>query len=229
MRSVIMLICLLLTTLFASAQTDTAAGGRKSRIWLSGFGGVTAETSSIKSSISESLGAGGALTINNFFFLGGYAVGLTTNHYVDDLQDTLYRGKQLRLNFSHAGIWTGFIIMPRKRVHIGISSRFGWGHIYLAEKYNNSFIYNYNSGLDYTNDKIFVISPQVELEVNITSWLKFNMGVGYRIVTGIDFELYKSYNFNYPQITFGFYFGGFSQNDDDDDDAGSGSEDSGQE
>jgi hypothetical protein len=63
--------------------------------------------------------------------------------------------------------------------------------------------------LDYTNDKVFVLTPEIELEVAVTSWLKCNLGVGYRYVSGVDFDRYKDFKFSAPQITFGIYFGGF--------------------
>lgn len=217
MKKILLILMMLLTSLLTVAQDIVSEDSiPQLRFNISGFGGLLCETSSINKSIGVSLGAEGALIFNNMFFIGGYATGLTTNHYINDLGDSLYYGKPLRVNFSHAGFLAGVVIMPKKRVHLSVSSRFGWGHIYLTEKYNYSFIYNVNSSLDYTNDKVFVIIPQVELEVNITPWLKFNLGVGYRYVSGINFERYKNYGFSYPQITAGFYFGGFNPDPDDD-------------
>jgi len=67
--------------------------------------------------------------------------------------------------------------------------------------------------LEFTNDKIFLISPRIELEINITSWLKTNIGFGYNFVTGIDFDRFKECKFSSPQLSIGIYFGGFSDRD----------------
>lgn len=224
MKKILVLFLYVFFAFSLSAQDTVQAKLQKTspKIRLSGFGGIMCETSLLNKHISESLGAGGALLINNYFFIGGYAVGMASNHYIDDLvmptyDSLLYKGTKLRINYSHAGVWVGGIFFSQKRVHFGVSTRLGWGHIYLTEQYNNSYINNVNYKLDYTNDKVFVISPQVELEIKITPWLKANIGLGYNFVTGVSFDRYKEYNFNSPQFTVGIYFGGFSNSDEEDD------------
>lgn len=226
------ILVLFLSVFFAfslSAQDTVHAKLQETspKFMLSGFGGIMSETSILKKNISESLGACGALMINNYFFIGGYGTTLITNHtlrnliipdeYVLDGRPMYYYGKPLRTNFSHAGIWIGGVFFSKKIIHMGLSARFGWGNIHLSDSVNNSYINNVDYRLDYTNDKIFVISPQVELDIKITSWLKFNMGIGYRFVTGIDFDRYKEYNFNAPHITVGIYIGGFANSQEDGD------------
>lgn len=221
MKKVVAAILFIILSYSLLAQ-DTITGdpeGKTPKFRLSGFGGIMSETSLFRKGIAESLGAGGALMINNYFFLGGYALGMASNHYIDDLvmptyDSLLYMDTKLRINYSHAGIWVGGIFFPNKKVHLSVSSRVGWGHIYLTEKYNTSYINNENYKLDYTDDKIFVISPQVELELQITSWLKTNIGIGYNFVTGVSFDRYQECKFSSPQITIGIYFGGFSSKDD---------------
>lgn len=189
------------------------------KVFISGFGGVMFETSKLDNSISECIGAAGALTINHYFFIGAYGLSLTSKKYIDDLilppdvapdsaLSMQFYGKDLRLNFSHAGIWTGFILFPKKIVHLGINTRIGWGNIHLS-KPDISYVNNANYYLDYTNDKVFVVTPEIDVDVAITSWFKFNVGLGYRFVNGVEFDRYKDYNFNTPQITVGLYFGGF--------------------
>jgi hypothetical protein len=201
--------------LFAQDTISVADTIKNPKIFISGFGGILSETSLLRNDMAECIGAGGALSMNNYLFIGGYGLSLTSSHTIKDLvmpndfDSMYYFGKPLRTNFSHAGIWMGGIFFPKKRVHLGISARLGWGNIHLTESENNSYIYNKNSRLDYTNDKIFVITPEVEVEVAITSWLKCNVGIGYRYVSGIDFDRYKDFKFSSPQFTFGIYFGGF--------------------
>lgn len=228
MKKVLALILFLFTVynVFPQDTTQLVPSEKNPKVMLSGFGGILSETSILKKNISESLGACGAFMINNYFFIGGYGLSVVTNHTVRDLiipdeylkdgRPMYYYGKPLRINFSHAGIWLGGVFFHEKKVHLGLSSKFGWGNIHLTDSVNNSYIDNVDYRLDYTNDKIFVITPQIELDIKITSWLKFNMGIGYRFVTGIDFERYNAYKFNAPQISFGIYFGGFSDKDDDD-------------
>ncbi|MFA5196517.1 MAG: hypothetical protein WC401_12020, partial [Bacteroidales bacterium] len=192
----------------AKTDQDTL---KNPKVFISGFGGLMSETSILKKNISESLGVGGALMINNYFFIGAYGLTLVTYHSINDLvipaeyvldgKPEYYKGKPLRTNFSHAGVWIGGVFFPKKTVHLGISSRFGWGNIHLSDSVNNSYVDNVDYRLDYTNDKVFVITPQVELDIKATSWLKINIGLGYRFVTGISFDRYKEFRFNTPQLT----------------------------
>ncbi|HOY32740.1 MAG TPA: hypothetical protein PKW80_12755 [Bacteroidales bacterium] len=221
----VLFFCVLFTFSLPAQDTVQATQQEKSpKVRLSGFGGLISETFILKKQVSEALGAGGALMINNYFFLGAYGLTTVSNHTIKDLiipdeflldgRPLYYYGKPLRINFGHAGIWLGGIFYPGKRVHFGISSRFGWGNIHLTDSVNNSYINNVDYRLEYTNDKIFVISPRIELEINITSWLKTNIGLGYNFVTGIGFDRYKDCRFSSPQLTIGLYFGGFTFNDD---------------
>ena len=40
-------------------------------------------------------------------------------------------------------------------------------------------------------DHVFVITPQLDLNMNLLKWMRLNVGVGYRIVTGVD-HTYKT-------------------------------------
>jgi len=225
-RQSVLFFCILFSfSLWAQDTLQTTQQEKSPKVRLSGFGGLISETFILKKQFSEALGAGGALMINNCFFLGGYGLTTVSNHTIKDLiipdefllndQPLYYYGKPLRINYGHAGIWMGGVFFPGKRVHLGISSRFGWGNIHLTDSVNNSYIDHVDYRLEFTNDKIFVISPRLELEINITSWLKTNIGFGYNFVTGIDYDMYKKCKFSSPQLSIGIYFGGFSDRDDD--------------
>ena len=69
----------------------------------------------------------------------------------------------------------------------------------------------------YYRDRIFTITPQVEMELNMTKWFRINVGVGYRFVAGIDatyeqgentVKFYEDSDFNSPVGTISFIFGG---------------------
>lgn len=219
-KPIVIILCFLFSVQALAQDTiNQSMETEKKKFQLSGFGGLLSETSILKKNISESLGVGGGLMINNYFFVGAYGLTLITYHSIRDLvipdenlidgKPMYYYGKSLRTNFSHAGVWVGGNFFTQKKLHLGISSRFGWGNIHLTDSVNNSYVDNVDYRLDYTNDKVFVITPQVELDIKATSWLKINIGLGYRFVTGINFDRYKEFRFNTPQLTIGVYFGGF--------------------
>jgi hypothetical protein len=197
-----------------------------SPVRISGFGGPNVEFSSFgKDDLAVSVGGGGALLVNNRFFIGGYGQGMATYHYMKDFRTydpvnkkwTDYSEK--RVNFGHGGFLIGGIFRPEDAVHYGISSKIGWGEISLIEDEYREERYQ-----PYFTDQVFVLTPQIEIEANLARWLKVNVGVGYRIVTGINRnytaynndgsligkkQVYKSSDFNSPQANVTFIFGWF--------------------
>jgi hypothetical protein len=216
MKKIVFLFVLLLGAYNIMAQDSIPE--KEHKVNLSGFGGIMSATSILNKGIAECVGAGGALSINHYFYIGGYGLSLTSKHIIRDLimhnhDDSLfYYSKAVRVNFSHAGLWIGGIFFPKKLVHLGISTKIGWGRIHMLEGEYNSYVTNttvVSYRLDYATNKVFVITPEIEVEFGITSWLKAHLGIGYRYVSGVKFDRYKDYKFNTPEITVGIYFGGF--------------------
>lgn len=190
---------------------------------VSGFGGLMMEFSGINNQFAYSLGGGGAVLINQSFFIGGYGLGTVNFPSYTYPQPSLTR-EYNSIVFGHGGFYTGFVFRPNSPVHFGVSSKFGWGGISVTDNYLE---YGY-PGYPYDEiitDQVFVITPQLEAEFNIASWFKFNMGLGYRIVTGVD-ATYAAYTdpsssiveqvpyfdsdaFNSMTLQLGFYFGWF--------------------
>ena len=184
---------------------------------VSGFGGLMMEFSGMNKQFAFSMGGGGAVLFNQSFFFGGYGMG-TVNFPTYTYPQPSYDTQNKNIVFGHGGFYTGFVFKPNKPIHIGVSSKFGWGGITIMDDfYNNNYYYPYE---DYIVDQVFVITPQLEAEMNITNWFKVNMGLGYRIVTGVD-ATYKPINstenvpyfesnaFNSATFQLGLYFGWF--------------------
>lgn len=231
MKRILLLSLFLLAckALVAQDRLPVVDSVKNPKIFISGLGGIISETSVLSNSLSDCIGAAGAFTINHYFFIGAYGLSLTTNHPVNDLVmynkeiDSTFYGQKLRTNFTHAGIWAGFIFFPKKTVHLGISTKLGWGSIRLV-KNDVAYVNNVNYLLDYMNDNVMVVTPEIDVEIAITSWLKCNLGLGYRFVKGIDFIRYKNFGFSAPQFSVGLYFGGFYNKKGENDDLQTGSE-----
>ncbi len=183
---------------------------------LSGFGGPLAEFCSIDQKFDLYDGGGGALLINQTWFIGGYGMGLATKHYREDLKDVTGIARP-KLYFEHGGIWLGYIHQHYKPLHGGFSLKLGGGEISLVDEF---FQYGPLDERKAT-DRIFVITPQLEGELSLAPWVKFNAGIGYRYVAGIDKKYqypgqeehlyYDKKHFSRPFFSAGFYFGYFNQ------------------
>ncbi|MDT8308458.1 MAG: hypothetical protein RQ866_02945 [Bacteroidales bacterium] len=186
-------------------------------IMLSGFGGATVLFSTLGDEFAVSNGGGGALLLNQKYFIGGYGLGLSTAHYSDcqNVIDYLEIANP-KYTFDHGGLWVGYIHQSHRLLHLGSSLKVGWGQIALCDEFYEPF---YLEGKEAKNN-IMVFSPQIEAEANFTSWMKVNLGIGYQIVTGIErqftlngvtYDYYKKEDFNKPYITIAFLFGWFNQ------------------
>jgi hypothetical protein len=191
---------------------------------ISGFGGPIIEFSSVVNEFAVSSGGGGGVIINNFF-IGGYGIGLSSNHFKDIsyVHPTSSSGLPFiysneRINFGHGGFWLGGSLKPNEAIHLAYSTKLGWGSINMIEEDNSKYL------LYHFTDNVFVIQPQIEAEMNITRWFKVNFGLGYRFVTGIDEKVldvgspggmaqwkqfFKTKDFNSLTGTVSLLFGGF--------------------
>lgn len=185
---------------------------------ISGFGGPIMGFSSVQNDFAFFMGGGGAVLFNQKFFLGGYGIGLTTPHYVTLQNPKNYFNNQIdykgKVEFGHGGFWLGYIHQPWKPIHFAVSSKIGWGALHLYDpNYDKSY-----STADY-NDAVFVVTPQIEVEFNMNTWLKINVGAGYRLVNGVNEyytmtdgstkKIFDPKDYSKPELTLNLYFGLF--------------------
>lgn len=169
-------------------------------IKVSGFGGPIVEFSSLKGELAVSNGGGGAVLLNDKFFVGGYGLGVSNRIQID--LDNL---ENARLNFGHGGIWMGYIHKSKELIHFGGSLKVGWGNTELRGFSNNS------PSNSISSDNVFVLNPQGEIELNITRWFKLNAAVGYRAVTGLNNDYLKSADLSSLNFSLGFLFGWYGR------------------
>ena len=137
---------------------------------VGGFGAPIIEWG-INGDFNTSVGGGGGIVIDNFF-LGGYGLGSV------DFDRLFEEGEVESLEIAHGGFWLGFNFNPHNVIHLYTSGRIGWGALDIRFNDNN---------IRYTDlDKIFVATPEIGLELNITRWFRAAGTVGYRFVNGVE-------------------------------------------
>ena len=162
---------------------------------ISGFGGVLLSFSSLDGELASYTGGGGAVLLDNSFYFGGYGLGLN-----DDRQINL-NGVEYDVDFSHGGFMLGYNIKPTNVFHVTVGSKLGWGNL----EYTEDELINRSR----FSDNVFVLMPEVALEMNLTHWFKFNVGVGYQAVIGTDDDFYDEGDVNSPTVGVSFLFGWF--------------------
>ncbi len=169
---------------------DNLFDGLKS---TSGIGGVMIDFYDVNGESAVSVGGGGAVLVNDRFYFGGYGTGVANSpkFSLEGNPDAIFK-------LGHGGLWMGAIIKPESLVHLALSSRFGWGGLTLEDGQE-----------ELLSENIFVVNPQLDIELNVARWLRLSVGAGYRLVSGIDSNLIEKSDFNGYNINLGFHFGWF--------------------
>lgn len=184
---------------------------------VSGFGAPIFEFSSYNGSFAFYTGGGGAAIFNNTFYIGGFGMGLAENASFGPIYNDngVVVEEDLSLSFGYGGLWVGYIFRPNAPIHFGISSKFGGGAAVL------SYAEFDHSEFEYHMDYVGVVSPQIEVELNLARWFKINFGVGYKFIVGVSDAEYiynaaantRPYfdknDFSTPYANISLLFGGF--------------------
>ena len=158
---------------------------------VSGFGAFNINMLSMDSKTAGAMGFDGAVLINRSFYIGMYGRGsFGTPSYSIYKNDSIGNTSKAS-TFIHMGMIIGANFMAEKPVHFGFSTKFGGGAYMLYNDYN--YHYSCTSYNCYENDvlyvgPLFVITPQVDMEMNITDWMKLKVGLGYQWVSSSKYS-----------------------------------------
>jgi len=168
---------------------------------ISGQGGIFMQFTGVDGEFAHMMGGGGAILVGDFFF-GGYGLGLTNRVLVDrpEPQYADYYQPGDRLTVSHGGFWMGYSLFGDRAIHMSISTLLGWGQLGVKAE-------NYPENL--WPDGIFVVSPTLEVEMNLTHFFRLGVGGTYNIYTFVDLPGYTSADFSAPGGFLSFKFGWF--------------------
>ena len=119
MKKLFFLLFIGLNTLAHGQRPEVLIGNDYENI--SGFGGVFVTAIPLGSKMAVYTGGGGAVLLDNAFYVGGYGMGLS-----DDRTVTV-DGARYAVDMGHGGILMGFNFRPEKIFHFSIGSRLGWG------------------------------------------------------------------------------------------------------
>ena len=183
-----------LTVFSQEKEFKTVFDNRDVRI--SGMGGPFMQFTSVAGEFGHMMGGGGAVLLNNFFF-GGYGLGLT-----NVIPDYVNQNPSDRLTLGHGGFWLGYTLFGDRSVHFTFSSMIGWGEFGVMQDYGT---------YPFVRDKIFLLSPTVEVEVNLTRYFRIGAGASYNLYTMVDENMhgYTNGDLSAPGGFLSFKFGWF--------------------
>lgn len=182
-------LCFSLFVLNLCAQEETLFSNLET---LGAFGGPFIEIGSINGEVGAYVGGGGAIIFDGFFF-GGYGQGTS-------YPEAIINGADTNIKFGHGGLWMGYTQNPHKLTHFFTSLKIGWGKTRLRRNGETTNV-----------DQIFVLTPELGLELNLTDFFKVNFAGGYRWVNGISkLPSLENSDFSSPVGIITFRFGGYS-------------------
>lgn len=190
-KNIFLFAIALLVATGLSAQHETLFN--RARV-VGGFGAPIVEMG-INNSLNTSVGGGGGIVINSFF-LGGYGLASV------DFEELFDNGDVKVLDIGHGGFWFGTTFQPYRMLHLYASGRIGWGAVNVDLNDNNQ---------TYSDiDKIFVMTPEIGVELNLTRWFRVAGTAGYRWVNGTsDAREYTDEDFSGAVATIALRFGWF--------------------
>lgn len=192
MKSWIILTAMLLTFGMVNAQNETLF----KHVRVVGAFGAPITEYSINNDFNTSVGGGGGIVLNSFF-IGGYGLASA------DFNRLYEEGDVDVLDIGHGGLWLGGTFKPYKLLHVYGSARLGWGAMNIRLNGNTPY---------HDLDKIFVATPEVGVELNVTGWFRVAGTVGYRSVSGADESNgYKNEDFSGPIGAVTLRFGWFGR------------------
>ncbi|MBV6426770.1 MAG: hypothetical protein KIPDCIKN_01283 [Haliscomenobacter sp.] len=192
---IVVLFCLFSLASGLQAQRHETLFGRTTVV--GGFGGPIVEWG-LNNKLGTAVGGGGGVIINDFF-LGFYGMGsIDFEKLLEDNQDID------QLDLGHTGLWLGFTVPSFKLLHLYGSTRIGWGAVNVDL---NDPVIRYDD-----LDHVFVVTPEIGAEINLTRWFRVAGAVGYRYLDGVNKNLgYSNDDFRGTYASMTLRFGGFGR------------------
>jgi hypothetical protein len=178
MKYVYLFLCLILS-IPVFAQEETLIG---SEIESGGFGGPSLKITQLNNENAVLLGARGGWIINHTFVLGGAGYGLVTRvqaQKTDSIHHTI--------DFGYGGLDLEYIASSNNLVHLSIGLLVGAGGV----GYRNDDDNRYDDIIDdsHPKDAFFILEPNVQANLNVTSFFRIAAGVSYRYISGLQSQL----------------------------------------
>lgn len=168
------------------------------------YGGLLVEPHLFNQELAMNMGATMGITYLDHFYFGGYYVALVTRNYREDISS--HYGEKLRASFNHGGFMAGYVWKPQSLSNLNFSLRGGWGSIWYFDP-NITNADKLDELYRGTRDRIFVLTPGVEYTITPIPWIRIGLGVGYRVLFGLD--RYNRADYDSPVATISLSFGSF--------------------
>ena len=173
-------LVLLVTVLYSQAQEIQTVfkPGRSG-----GYGAISNKFTWIGGSFANMAEVYGGWYSNSHFLLGISAAGVTNDIPVSP-QNSVRPGVNMSYAYGQAGLVTGYTLGSGNVVHLVFNLFSGVGFTGQYERWGSGE--DHIGGSDVDENWFFVAEPGMQVEVNLSRWMRFSPGVSYRAAFGSD-------------------------------------------
>jgi len=195
-------------SLFANDKHETLFGNGE--VTWGGYGAPEIKFSTVNGEFALFLGGRGGVIINNSFIIGLAGCGVVTSHKLDDYFIPGLPDTNAYLRMGYGGLHLGYIINPYEIVHITTSLLIGGGGALYTRAYSQSEPdYWDKHRFTYESSPFMIIEPGIGAELNITKFMRFEVGASYRIISFLDLPKTKESDISGLSGYISFKFGKF--------------------
>ncbi|MGZ6143731.1 MAG: hypothetical protein ACXWLM_10345 [Myxococcales bacterium] len=165
-----------------------------------GYGGPEMRISSVRGEGAVFVGGRGGWIIDHRFVIGGAGYGLASRIGAPDAAQPATG--RYDINFGYGGPFIEAIILPRRLWHLSLTSLFAAGGVSYAE-------HGVQNPGTLSTSTVFVWEPSATLELNVVKFMRVDLGVGWRLVRGVDLTALKNTDVGGFSGVLAFKFGKF--------------------
>ncbi|MEM9324836.1 MAG: hypothetical protein AAGA85_04245 [Bacteroidota bacterium] len=151
---------------------------------LQGFGGVDVKITDMVDERSALVGGYGGVLINRSYMLGLGAYGIVNGPSFEGLAPGIEDSTQLSLYGGYGGLLLGGTLFAKEMLHISLPLFLGAGNLEVSD--DDFFQGIGDTSFTVESSVFFVVEPSLQLEFNITSYLRIAGGASYRWVRGLE-------------------------------------------
>lgn len=196
------IMALFIITAAAQGQEQTLVSGN---VELSGFGGPVIKYSRIHDQNALMVGGRGGWVLNHTLMLGGGGYGIISE--VDAPAGALGPWERsLDIEFGYGGFEIEYIRNSNSLLHYSIYTLIGGGANNYVKDAGSVWDSNEQSG---ETEFLLVLEPAFTGELNVAPRVRLNVGLSYRLVSGIEQAGLDNSDFSGPSASLTLKFGRF--------------------
>jgi hypothetical protein len=181
------IITLLLLSLCSSAFAQEIQTVFKNSHATGGYGAITNKFTYIGGDFANMVGVYGGVYLNHRFMIGLGAMAVTNDIRVPEEYSAL-PGTPMSYEYGQVGMVNEYMFGSNKAFHVGFSLFTGAGFTLQYQRHDDWEEFDDSDHEIYDTNWFFVAEPGLQVEVNLTRWMRFSPGVSYRFAYGSDAE-----------------------------------------